>query len=175
MCSSDLCGLGVALRQARTHLPARRVPLLGLSAAFVFAAQMLNFPVAGGTSGHLIGGVLTAVLLGPGAAVIVISTGLIVQCFLFADGGITALGANVFNMALVGGVGGWTVYRAVSMFSKNLRSRLLAAALAAWISTMLASVACAGELAASGTVDWSVGWPAMVSVHALIEIGRAHV
>ncbi|MCJ7440339.1 MAG: energy-coupling factor ABC transporter permease, partial [Thermoanaerobaculaceae bacterium] len=84
-------GMGLALRQARAHLPPRRVPLLGLAAAFVFAAQMINFPVAGGTSGHLIGAVLAAVLLGPSAAVIVISAVLIVQCLMFADGGISAL------------------------------------------------------------------------------------
>src|SRR5512146_2945908 len=93
-------GLGVALRQARFHLPPRRVPLLGLAAAFVFAAQMLNFPIGGGTSGHLVGGVLAAALLGPSAAVVVLSAVLLVQCFMFADGGVLALGANVFNMAI---------------------------------------------------------------------------
>src|SRR5512139_1575902 len=81
-------GLGVALRQARRHLPPRRVPLLGLAAAFVFAAQMINFPVAAGTSGHLLGAVLTAVLLGPSAAVVVLTSVFFVQCFLFADGGV---------------------------------------------------------------------------------------
>lgn len=165
-------GLGLALRQARLHLPPRRVPLLGLSAAFVFAAQMLNFPVAGGTSGHLIGGVLTAVLLGPSAAVIVISAVLIVQCLMFADGGISALGANVFNMALVGSVGGWAVYYLVSRTVKGLFGRVLAAAFAGWCSTVLASIACAGELAASHTVRWSVGFPTMAGVHMLIGIGE---
>ena len=99
-------GLGFALRQARRTLPPRRVPLLGLAAAFIFAAQMLNFPVAGGTSGHMIGAVLAAVLLSPSAAVIVLSAVLIVQCLVFADGGLSALGANIFNMGIVGGVGG---------------------------------------------------------------------
>src|SRR5512143_477384 len=106
-----LAGLGVALRQARLSLPPRRVPLLGLSAAFIFAAQMLNFPVAGGTSGHLIGGVLAAVLLGPSAAVLVLTCVLVVQCLMFADGGLLALGANVFNMGLASVVGGYLVYR----------------------------------------------------------------
>lgn len=165
-------GLGAALRQARKHLPPRRVPLLGLSAAFVFAAQMLNFPVAGGTSGHLIGGVLTAALLGPSAAMIVISAVLIVQCFLFADGGITALGANIFNMALIGGVGGWGIYHLLSRAVKGLFGRVLAAMFAAWASTVLASIACAGELAASGTVGWSVALPAMAGTHMLIGIGE---
>jgi cobalt/nickel transport system permease protein len=165
-------GLGLALRRTRLHLPPKRVPLLGLSAAFVFAAQMLNFPVAGGTSGHLVGGVLAAVLLGPSAAVIVISAVLIVQCLMFADGGISAIGANIFNMAIVGSVGGWTIYFAVSRTFKGLFGRVLAAAFAGWCSTVMASIACAGELAASGTVGWSVVFPTMAGVHMLIGIGE---
>jgi cobalt/nickel transport system permease protein len=165
-------GLGVALRRARLHLPPRRVPLLGLAAAFVFAAQMINFPVAGGTSGHLIGAVLAAVLLGPSAAVIVISAVLIVQCLMFADGGISALGANIFNMAVVGGVGGWAIYYLVSRVVKGLFGRVLAAAFAAWCSTVLASVACAGELAVSGTARWVVALPAMAGIHMLVGIGE---
>ena len=165
-------GLGFALRQARFRLPPRRVPLLGLSAAFVFAAQMLNFPVAFGTSGHLVGAVLTAVLLGPSAAVIVISAVLIVQCLMFNDGGITALGANIFNMALVGGVGGWAIYYAVSRLFAGLFGRVLAAAFAGWCSTVMGAIACAGELAASGWVSGSVVFPAMASVHMLIGVGE---
>ena len=166
-------GLGLALRQARLHLPPRRVPLLGLAAAFVFAAQMINFPVAGGTSGHMVGAVLVAVLLGPSAAVIVLSSVLIVQCLMFADGGISALGANIFNMGILGGVGGWAIYYAVSRVVKGLFGRILAATFAAWCSTVLAAVACAGELAVSHTVGWSVGLPAMASVHVLIGVGEA--
>jgi cobalt/nickel transport system permease protein len=165
-------GLAVALRHARLHLPPRRVPLLGLAAAFVFAAQMINFPVAGGTSGHLIGAVLAGALLGPSAAVIVISAVLIVQCLMFADGGISALGANILNMGLIGGVGGWAIYRVISGMVKGLFGRVLAAAFAAWCSTVLASVVCAGELAASQTVGWSVVLPAMAGIHMLIGIGE---
>ncbi len=165
-------GLAFALRQARVHLPPRRVPLLGLSAAFVFAAQMLNFPVAGGTSGHLTGGVLTAVLLGPSAAVIVLAAVLIVQCLMFADGGISALGANVFNMALVSGVGGWAIYDLVTRLFKGLFGRVLAAAFAGWCGTVMASVACAAELAASRTVRWSIVFPAMAGIHMLIGVGE---
>lgn len=166
-------GLAVALRHARLHLPARRVPLLGLAAAFVFAAQMINFPVAGGTSGHLIGAVLVGALLGPSAAVIVISAVLIVQCLMFADGGISALGANIFNMGLIGGVGGWTVYSGVRRAVKGLFGCVLAATFAAWCSTVLASIACAGELATSRTVGWSVVLPAMAGIHMLIGVGEA--
>jgi cobalt/nickel transport system permease protein len=165
-------GLGVALRQARRHLPAQRVPLLGLSAAFVFAAQMVNFPVLGGTSGHLIGAVLVGVLLGPGVALIVLSSVLIVQCLMFADGGITALGANIFNMGVIGGVGGWAIYHAVSRRIEGLFGCVLAAAFAGWCSTVLAAVVCAGELTVSRTVSWSVALPAMAGVHAFIGIGE---
>jgi cobalt/nickel transport system permease protein len=165
-------GLGFALRQARKTLPPRRVPLLGLAAAFIFAAQMLNFPVAGGTSGHMVGAVLAAVLLGPSAAVIVLSAVLIVQCLVFADGGLSALGANIFNMGIVCGVGGWAIYYGVSRLFKGFFGRILAAAFAAWCSTVLASVACAGELAASHTIGWSVALPAMTGVHMLIGIGE---
>ena len=168
-------GLGVALRQARLHLPPRRVPLLGLAAAFVFAAQMINFPVAGGTSGHLIGAVLAAVLLGPSAAVIVISAVLIVQCLMFADGGISALGANIFNMGVIGGVGGWAIYHVVSRLVKGLFGCVVAATFAAWCSTVMASVACAGELAASHTVAWPVALPAMAGAHMLIGIGEGFI
>jgi len=174
-------GLAVALRHARLTLPARKVPLLGLSAAFVFAAQMVNFPVGAGTSGHLLGGTLAAVLLGPSAAVIVLGAVLIVQCLMLADGGITAWGANVFNMAMVGGVVGWMVFEAVkkglgTMPGMSEKGRLVTAAVvAAWVSTVLSAVACAGELAASGTVAWKLALPAMAGVHAIIGIGEAAI
>jgi len=164
--------VAVAARHARERLAPRRVPLLGLAAAFVFAAQMINFPVAGGTSGHLVGAVLVAVLLGPSAAVVVIASVLVVQCLMFADGGLSALGANILNMAVVGGAGGWTIYHAVSRVVKGLFGRVLAAAFAAWCSTVLAAVLCAGELATSGTVRWSVALPAMAGVHMLIGVGE---
>ena len=166
-------GLGVAIRHVQQTFSARRVPLIGLAAAFIFAAQMLNFPVAAGTSGHLLGAVLTAVLLGPNAAIVVLSAVLLVQCFLFADGGVLALGANVFNMALVGGAGGYAVFRAVQRFAPGLRGTVLASTVAAWCSIVLASIACAGQLAASGTAPWAVVFPAMAGVHMLIGAGEA--
>lgn len=167
-------GVSVALRDVRRGLPARRVPLIGLAAAFVFAAQMLNFPVAAGTSGHLIGAVLAAVLLGPGAAVIAMTSVLVLQCLMFADGGITALGANVLNMAIIAPVVGYGVYSVVrSATGGGLRSRLLAAGFAAWCSTVVASIACAAELACAGTVEWRLVLPAMGGVHMLIGLGEA--
>ena len=165
-------GITLAVRQLRRQLPPQRVPLLGLAAAFVFASQMLNFPVAGGTSGHLIGSTLIAVLLGPGAAVLVLAAVLIVQCFVFADGGLLALGANIFNMGIVAGVGGYVIYRGVQRLFGGTRGVVMAAAFAAWCATVLAAVFCAGELALSGTVAWSVVFPAMVNVHILIGLGE---
>lgn len=168
-------GLGYALRTVRLELPPRRVPLLGLASAFLFAAQMVNFPVLGGTSGHLVGGALVAALLGPAAAVVVVATVLIVQCFLFADGGVMALGANVFNMGLVSTFGGYVVYRLVARVLPGLRGRVAALAFAGWCSTMFAAISCAGQLAWSGTVAWRVGFPAMAGVHALIGLGEGVV
>lgn len=166
-------GVGTALRQTRLHLPARRIPLLGLTAAFVFAAQMVNFPVAGGTSGHLLGGVLATVLLGPSGGVLVLAAVLIVQSLVFADGGILALGANVFNMGMVGAAGGYAVYRPLARALGGDRGRLAAAAFAAWCATVLAALAAAGELALSGTAAWAVVVPAMAGMHMLIGVGEA--
>jgi cobalt/nickel transport system permease protein len=167
-------GVGIALREIRTTLEPRRMPLLGLAAAFVFAAQMLNFPVAAGTSGHLLGGVLTAILLGPSAAVLVLTCVLLVQCLLFADGGLLALGANVFNMAIVSVCGGTLVFRGLKrvLRMEETRATVFAASFAAWFGTVLASLSCAGQLALSGTVPWSLAFPAMTNVHLLIGIGE---
>lgn len=165
-------GVGLALRQVRRELPPRRVPLLGLAAAFLFASQMVNFPVAGGTSGHLIGGVLVAALLGPSAAVVVLTTVLILQCFLFADGGVSALGANIFNMGLLGAVGGFGVYRLLCGMLSGRRGRVTAIAFAGWASTVLAAIGCAGQLAWSGTVGWAAAFTAMAGVHLIIGIGE---
>jgi cobalt/nickel transport system permease protein len=165
-------GVGLALREVKRTLARRRVPLLGLAAAFLFAAQMVNFPVYGGTSGHLVGGVLVAALLGPSAAIVVLATVLIVQCFLFADGGVLALGANVFNMAIIGAGGGYGVYRLVSMVLPGPRGRVAAVAFAGWCSTVLAAIFCAGQLAWSRTVAWPVAFTAMTSVHMLIGLGE---
>ncbi len=169
-----VAGVGVALRQVRISLEPRRMPLLGLAAAFVFAAQMLNFPVVGGTSGHLVGGVLTAILLGPSAAVLVMTCVLLVQCLMFADGGLLALGANVFNMAIVSVCSGWLVFRLVRRLvrTEEQRAVIFAAGFAGWIGTVLPSIACAGQLALSGTASWSVAFPAMANVHMLIGMGE---
>lgn len=169
-------GVSFALRQSR-NLEPRKVPLLGLSAAFVFVAQMLNFPVLGGTSGHVLGGVLAAILLGPSAAVIVMTCVLLIQAFMFADGGLLALGANIFNMAIVSTCGGYIIFRSVLKLWKGSRERgiILASIFAGWCGTVLASIACAGELALSGTVSWGVVFPAMANIHLFIGIGEGVV
>ncbi len=168
-------GLGIALHHAGRHVQSRQIPLIGLTAAFIFVAQMINFPVAGGTSGHLLGATLAAVLLGPSAAVIVMSCVLIIQALIFADGGLLALGANVFNMAIVAPTCAYLVYRMLRRLFRDQRGQLVSASIAAWCSTVVASIFCAGELALSGTVTWNLALPAMAGVHSLIGIGEAAV
>jgi len=166
-------GLGWALRTLKQHSIERKVPLIGLAAAFIFVAQMINFPVASGTSGHLLGATLIAVLLGPCSAIIVMSSVLIVQCLLFADGGILALGANIFNMAIVAPISGYGLYKILRPILKDERGQITAVAFASWWSIVLASMFCAGELAWSGTAPWNTAFPAMAIIHMLIGIGEA--
>lgn len=169
-------GVGLALQVTHRTLPPSRVPLIGVASAFVFTAQMLNFPVVGGTSGHLIGAVLAAVLLGPSAAVLAMTSVLTLQCFLFADGGVTTLGANLFNMAVLAPTVGYAVYRVTSRaMGDTIRAKLAGAAFGAWLSTAAAAIACAGELALSGTAPWATVFPAMAGVHMLIATGEAAI
>jgi cobalt/nickel transport system permease protein len=161
------------LRRASRELDERRVPLLGVTAAFVFAAQMLNFPVAGGTSGHFLGAALAAILLGPWLACVVMSVVLVTQSFVFADGGVTALGANVLNMGVIGAllVGGLMLAaRAVLPRSRGVLLGVSAAG--AWLAVMAGATAASLELAISGTVPLGTVLPAMLGVHALIGIGE---
>jgi cobalt/nickel transport system permease protein len=166
--------LGVSVSRANHHLDERAVPLMGVTAAFIFAAQMVNFPVAGGTSGHLLGGVLAAVLLGPWVATLVMASVVAVQALVFQDGGLLVLGANIFNMGVVGTMGGYVVYVTCCRFlGGEERARLPAAAVASWTAVMLGAVAMTLELAAAGTSPLEVALPAMLGVHALIGIGEA--
>ena len=166
-------GIGNAVRMANKKLGEKHVPLMGVLAAFIFAAQMLNFPVVGGTSGHLIGAALAAILLGPWAAVLLMSCVLIAQSLIFQDGGLLALGANIFNMGIIASFGGYYLYRLLtSLFGKERRGRLIGSAVGAWGSVLLASVACAVELAISGVSPIGIVLPAMAGFHALIGIGE---
>ncbi len=169
-----------ALYRVRETLDdAKKVPLIGITAAFVFAAQMLNFPVAGGVSGHFVGALLACILLGPWEGFLVMEVVLMVQCFLFSDGGLTALGANVFNMGIVAGLLSYYLFAVVkSLVAKRGGEKaaiLTSAGIFAWVSVVLASIACSFELAISGTIPLSAGLPAMVGVHSLIGIGEAFI
>ncbi|MGH2413229.1 MAG: cobalt transporter CbiM [Microcystaceae cyanobacterium] len=167
--------IALALKRVQSDYKERAVPLMGVCAAFIFAAQMINFPIPGGTSGHLLGGTLAGVLLGPWAGTLVMCVVFIVQAVLFQDGGLTVLGANIFNMGLVGTFGGYYLYKAIRFtFGRNTwRGMLMGTAIAAWVSVVVASLIAAIELALSGTVPLKVALVAMLSWHILIGIGEA--
>jgi cobalt/nickel transport system permease protein len=165
--------IGYCLKKTSGMLKDRMVPLMGIMSAFIFAAQMINFPVIAGTSGHLLGSVLASVLLGPYAAAVVLSCVLIFQCLIFQDGGLLALGANIFNMALIGTIGGYLIFRVLNKISSTPKGFFLSTGIAAWFSVILAASFCALELALSGMAPLNVVLPAMVGIHALIGIGEA--
>jgi cobalt/nickel transport system permease protein len=167
----------LALYKVKDRLNDVKIPLLGITAAFIFAAQMLNFPVAGGTSGHFVGALLACLLLGPWEGMLTIVVVLGVQCFFFGDGGLTALGANIFNMAIVAGLFSYVLLKItekpLSRVVSEKTALLSATAVFSWLGVVMASAACAIELAISGTVPFHVAFPAMVGVHGLIGIGEA--
>jgi len=162
-------GAGYSVRRAGQDLKEKTIPLMGIMAAFIFTAQMLNFPVGAGTSGHLLGGVLAAVLLGPFAGAAVLTCVLIIQALVFNDGGLFTLGANILNMAVFGTMAGYMVYRLLLFLTGK---RTLSAGIAGWFSVVGAASLCATELAASGTAPARFVFPAMAGVHALIGIGE---
>jgi cobalt/nickel transport system permease protein len=162
---------GVAISRTNQSLGERQVPLMGIMAAFIFAAQMINFPVAGGTSGHLLGGTLAAIALGPWAAMLVMTAVIAVQGLLFQDGGLLVMGANIFNMGLLTVAVGYGLYRSVMGRSRN--TKLVVAGVAAWLSVMTGALATSLELWLSGTAKLDIVVPAMLSVHALIGLGEA--
>lgn len=171
---ASVAALFIAFERSQEAFGIRRAPILGLTTAFIFAAQMINFPVAGGTSGHLLGGTLAAIVLGsPWAGTLCIATVLIIQAVLFADGGITALGANILNMAVIGVWVGWVLTQTLQRLFGGSKGRLpLAAGIAAGVSVAVAAIACAIELALSGTAPVAIVLPAMAGVHILIGIGE---
>jgi len=169
-------GVALALRGARRELDDRTAPMAGLVATFVFAGQMMNFPVGAGTSGHLLGGAMAAVLAGPWTAVLCVSTVLVVQALFMADGGITALGTNITLMALVGVGVGWLVFVLVrSLLPKRLGAVAPAAAVGALVSVPVAALAFTSLFAIGGTAPVAIDTvlTAMVSWHAVIGIGEA--
>ena len=169
--------IGIAVRKtSRTdvRLIASQPILMGVLGAFIFAAQMFNFPVATGTSGHLLGGVLAGYLLGPWAGTIVMATVIGIQALLFQDGGLLVLGANIFNMGIIGTLGGSFVARGIGTALGGSRSAsILGAGAAAWLAVVAAAGFTTLQLGLSGTTNIAVGLPAMLGVHALIGIGEA--
>ncbi len=166
--------IGIALRQTRDQLGERQVPLMGILAAFIFAAQAINFPVAAGTSGHLLGGTLAAIVLGPWAGTLVMTAVIAVQALLFQDGGLLVMGWNILNMGVITTFTGYAVYILVVRFlGTTTRSRLIGGFLGAWLSVVVSATAAAIELAISGTSPLHLGLPAMAGVHALIGLGEA--
>lgn len=168
--------VSVALKRTRETLSDRQVPLAGVAAAFIFAAQMFNFPVAAGTTGHLLGGALAAILLGPFTGVLVVTVVVVVQALAFADGGLTALGYNVLNMAIITSFGGYAIFRlSRRLLPVNATGVIVATALAAGLSVVLSAMAFSIEwlFGATAPVPFDTVFGAMVGVHLLIGLGEA--
>lgn len=167
--------LAYAVSWVRRHLDERKVVLMAVLGALIFALQMLNFPIQAGTSGHFAGGALAGILLGPWPAVLVMTTVLGVQAFLFADGGIIALGANILNLGILAPLVGYGVHRLAVALAATRGGHLVGAFLGAWLSILLAALAVAGELGLSGTAHPQLAALAMGGTHALIGIGEGLV
>ena len=169
--------IAVSLKKVQRDYQEKTVPLMGVCAAFIFAAQMINFPIPGGTSGHLVGGTLAAIILGPWAGTLVVTVVFIVQAVLFQDGGLTVLGANILNMGLIGTFCCYYLYRAIrcNLGRNSWRSMTIATVVAAWCSVVIAAIATALQLALSGTVPLMVSMIAMVTWHVVIGVGEAMI
>ncbi|XWK86170.1 MAG: energy-coupling factor ABC transporter permease [Phormidium sp.] len=167
--------IALCLNRVQAQYQEKAVPLMGVCAAFIFAAQMINFPIPGGTSGHLLGGTLAGVLLGPWAGSLVMVVVFIVQAAIFQDGGLTVLGANVTNMGLIGTFGGYYVYRTIryAIGRDTWAGVAVGTAVASWLSVFVAAILTALQLALSGTVPLGIALTAMASWHILIGIGEA--
>jgi len=166
-----LIAVAAAVRRAQATLDERLVPLAGVMAAFIFAGQMINFPVAGGTSGHLIGATLAAIVLGPWLGILVMTAVIALQALLFQDGGLVAMGANILVMGVIPALVGYGLYRLVS--GRGRRVALLGAGIAAWLSVVAAALLTALFLGFSNTVSFAIVVPVMLGIHALIGLGEA--
>lgn len=167
--------VGYSLRQTRRQMQDKQVPLAGITAAFIFAAQMFNFPVAGGTTGHLLGGALAAILLGPSMGAVVVTVVVVVQALVFADGGLTAVGINVLNMAIIPAYGGYAAFRLLrGVLPRSRTGVVVASGLAAGASVVLSAMAFSLEwlFGATAPVPFDTVFGAMVGVHLLIGIGE---
>lgn len=165
--------VGYALKRVNADLGERQVPLMGVLAACIFAGQMLNFSVTGGTSGHLMGAAIATILLGPWAAILIITCVVGVQALIFQDGGLLVLGANIVNMSVIGVTVSYFVYNTVrKLLGKRSSGLVVGGFLSGWFSLFVAALACALQLALSGTSTANVAVPAMAGIHALIGVGE---
>jgi cobalt/nickel transport system permease protein len=165
--------VGYALKRVGQDLGERQVPMMGVLAAVIFAGQMLNFSVAGGTSGHLMGAAIATILLGPWAAILVLTCVVSIQALIFQDGGLLVLGANIFNMGIVGVLVAYTAYHTVLRLTKGSRWGIFAGGfISAWLSIELAALGVGIQLAISGVSPANISIPAMGGIHALIGIGE---
>ncbi len=165
-------GIGIffAARRAKVDLSGRMVPIMGVLGAFVFAAQMLNFPVLGGTSGHLVGGALLSILLGPMTGFLTIATVVIAQALFLQDGGLIALGANVFNIGAVASFTGYALFKLLGVGASGGKRMFLAGFVAGWGSLIVSSACCALEMGLSGAIPLHIGLTTMVGYHAIVGI-----
>jgi cobalt/nickel transport system permease protein len=161
----------MAIRNSQESFDEKLVPLAGIMAAFIFAGQMINFPVAGGTSGHFIGAALAAVVLGPWLGILVMTAVIVLQALLFQDGGLVVMGANILVMGVTPALISYGLYRMVA--NRNRRTQILTASGAAWLSVMGAALLTALLLGFSGTSSFRIAVPALLGVHAFIGIGEA--
>lgn len=169
----SVVAIAISLRNVNRDLDERKIPLMGVLAAAIFAGQMLNFSVTGGTSGHLLGAALATILLGPWAAMLVMTAVVSIQALIFQDGGILALGANLFNMGVIGVTVSFFTYRTVMRLARGQKWGVFVGGFAAgWLSIFIASLAAALQLALSGTSPANIAVPAMGGIHALIGIGE---
>lgn len=165
--------VGYALKRVNADVGERQVPLMGVLAACIFAGQMLNFSVTGGTSGHLMGAAIATILLGPWAAILVLTCVVGVQALIFQDGGLLALGANIVNMGIIGVAVSYFVQRTLHRLVGNKSGSLFASGfLSGWLSIVAAALACALQLALSGASPANIAIPAMAGIHALIGVGE---
>jgi cobalt/nickel transport system permease protein len=175
MFAAGAAGVGVSARKARTAFDQRTVPLSGVAGAFVFAAQMINIPVPGGTSGHLLGGALLALVMGVSPAILVMSAVVLMQCLLFQDGGLVALGANLANMAVAGPLTGYAGFKAVKTLLPGRTGTVIGASVGGWLSLEVGAVLAGLQIGLSGTLPTPTAVIAMGSVHAIIGLLEAAV
>ncbi len=160
--------IAIALKRTKGRLGEKMVPMMGVLGAFIFAAQMFNFPIAGGTSGHLLGSFLAALLLGVWEGSTVMAAVVIIQCLVFQDGGLLSLGANLLNIAILGAISGLWIVKLSPLRDQRKKIFLSACGTGAWLSVVIPAAACAGELSLSGVAPWKATLVAMTGIHALI-------